>query len=140
LRSEVKLDITRTSLFQRYEAFYLMKRILVVDDNAINRKLAMLMLKKRGWLAEEVDNGQAALERLATEVFDGVLLDIRMPGMDGEEVCRRIRANPAWAGLRLIAYTAHAMESEKQRFIDTGFDMVLIKPITMQNLETVLPD
>jgi len=117
-----------------------MKRILVVDDNAINRKLAMLMLKKRGWLAEEVDNGQAALERLATEVFDGVLLDIRMPGMDGEEVCRRIRANPAWAGLRLIAYTAHAMESEKQRFIDTGFDMVLIKPITMQNLETVLPD
>jgi len=117
-----------------------MKRILVVDDNAINRKLALALLKKRGWTASEVDSGTAALERLTTEDFDGVLLDIRMPGMDGEEVCRRIRANPALAGLRLIAYTAHAMESEIQRFIDTGFDRVLIKPITMQNLQAVLPD
>jgi len=117
-----------------------MKRILVVDDNAINRKLAVAMLKKRGWSAEEVDSGQAALARLASVAFDGVLLDISMPGMDGEEVCRRIRADSKLAGLRLIAYTAHAMESEKQRFLDTGFDMVLIKPITMQNLQVVLPD
>jgi two-component system chemotaxis response regulator CheY len=117
-----------------------MKRILVVDDNAINRKLAVAMLKKRGWLAEEVDSGLAALERLAAVTFDGVLLDISMPGMDGEEVCRRIRADSTLAGLRLIAYTAHAMESEKQRFLDSGFDMILIKPITMQNLQVVLPD
>ena len=117
-----------------------MKRILVVDDNTINRKLAVAMLKKRGWTAEEVDSGQAALLRLAAVAFDGVLLDISMPGMDGEEVCRRIRADSNLAGLRLIAYTAHAMESEKQRFLDTGFDMVLIKPITMQNLQVVLPD
>jgi CheY-like chemotaxis protein len=60
--------------------------------------------------------------------------------MDGEEVCRRIRADSTLAGLRLIAYTAHAMESEKQRFLDSGFDMILIKPITMQNLQVVLPD
>jgi two-component system, chemotaxis family, chemotaxis protein CheY len=117
-----------------------MKRILVVDDNAVNRKLALALLNKRGWEAIEVDSGAAALERLSIDRFDGVLLDIRMPGMDGEEVCRRIRANPALAGLRLVAYTAHAMESEKQRFIDTGFDMVLIKPITMKNLSSVLPD
>jgi CheY-like chemotaxis protein len=117
-----------------------MKSILVVDDNPINRKLAVAMLRKRGWLAEEVDSGLAALARLSEAAFDGVLLDISMPGIDGEEVCRRVRADPALAGLRLIAYTAHAMESEQQRFLETGFDMVLIKPITMQNLRRVLPD
>lgn len=117
-----------------------MKRILVVDDNAINRKLAVAMLKRRGWHADEVDSGSAALHSLAIETYDGVLLDISMPGMDGIEVCRRIRADSRFAGLRLVAYTAHAMESEQQRYLEFGFDEVLVKPITMQNLADVLPD
>lgn len=117
-----------------------MKRILVVDDNAVNRKLALALLKKRGWEADEVDCGTAALERLAVASYDGVLLDISMPGIDGEEVCRRIRANPAHAGLRVVAYTAHAMESEKQRIMSAGFDEILIKPITIQSLLTALPE
>jgi two-component system, chemotaxis family, chemotaxis protein CheY len=120
--------------------FFDMKRILVVDDNAINRKLATALLKKRGWASVEVDSGAAALEALVAGDFDAVLLDIRMPGIDGEEVCRRIRADARWSDLCLVAYTAHALESEKQRFIDTGFDTVLIKPITMQNLVESLPD
>lgn len=117
-----------------------MKRVLVVDDNAINRKLASALLKRRGWLSLEVESGAAALDALVAEHFDAVLLDIRMPGIDGEEVCRRIRADARWAALRLVAYTAHALESDKQRFIDAGFDTVLIKPITMQNLVESLPD
>lgn len=116
-----------------------MKRILVVDDNAVNRKLALALLRKRGWDADEADGGTAALDRLATTNYDGVLLDISMPGIDGEEVCRRIRANPAFAGLRVVAYTAHAMESEKQRIMSAGFDEILIKPITIQSLMTALP-
>lgn len=112
---------------------------LVVDDNAVNRKLAMVLLKRRGWKAEEVDGGQAALDRLAAGSFDSVLLDINMPGMGGEEVCRRIRANSELAGLRVVAYTAHAMESEKQRIMSAGFDDILIKPITIQSLQTALP-
>jgi CheY-like chemotaxis protein len=63
-----------------------------------------------------------------------------MPGIDGEEVCRRIRADGAMAGMRLVAYTAHAMESEKQRFMNVGFDAILTKPITIQTLLSVLPD
>lgn len=117
-----------------------MKRILIVDDNAINRKLAVAILKRRGWRADEVDSGAAALHCLAMEAYDGVLLDISMPGMDGMEVCRRIRADAKLAGLRLVAYTAHAMESEQQRYLELGFDRVLVKPITMQNLVDVLPD
>ncbi|MFZ2217105.1 MAG: response regulator [Rhodoferax sp.] len=117
-----------------------MKRTLVVDDVAINRKLAVALLKKRGWVIEEADDGQAALDQLSAAPFDCVLLDISMPGMDGEEVCRRIRANPAWAGLRVVAYTAHAMESDKQRLLGVGFDYVLVKPITMQALLLALPE
>lgn len=117
-----------------------MSRTLVVDDIAVNRKLAVALLRRRGWTVEEVDNGQAALERLASGEFDSVLLDINMPGIDGEEVCRRIRANSAWGSLRVVAYTAHAMESEKQRIMSAGFDEILIKPITMQSLQLALPD
>lgn len=100
----------------------------------------MALLKKRGWVTEEADGGQAALDQLSAAPFDNVLLDISMPGMDGEEVCRRIRANPAWAGLRVVAYTAHAMESDKQRLMKAGFDDVLIKPITVQSLLLALPE
>lgn len=117
-----------------------MKRILVVDDNAVNRKLAIAFLKRNGWQTIEADSGAAALACLSVEVFDSVLLDISMPGMDGTEVCKRIRADSALNGLRLIAYTAHAMESDRQRYLDMGFDRVLVKPITMQSLLDVLPD
>ena len=118
-----------------------MKRTLVVDDNAVNRKLAVALLKRRGWATEEAENGKAALQRLAESApFDCVLLDISMPEMDGEEVCRRIRATPAWAHIRVVAYTAHAIESEKQRIMSAGFDCILVKPITAQELNRALPD
>lgn len=116
-----------------------MKRVLIVDDNEINRRLAVALLKKRGWETEEAESGGAALARLAAAPFDCVLLDISMPGMDGEEVCRRIRANPALAGLRVIAYTAHAMASEKTRILQAGFDDILVKPITSNSLAAVFP-
>jgi CheY-like chemotaxis protein len=117
-----------------------MRRTLVVDDNAVNRKLAVALLKRRGWHTEEAESGLKALQMLENGVFDSVLLDISMPELDGEEVCRRIRAHANWAGLRVVAYTAHAMESEKQRIMQAGFDDIVIKPITSQTLLRVLPD
>ena len=117
-----------------------MKRVLVVDDNATNRKLAAALLKKQGWEVAEADNGQAAIDALAHSSFDAVLLDISMPGMDGEEVCRRIRANGALTGLRVVAYTAHAMAHEKQQIMSAGFDDILIKPVTMAALQAALAD
>lgn len=117
-----------------------MKRVLVVDDNIVNRKLASAMLKKRGWAVEEADNGFCALEKLAAGVFDHVLLDISMPGMDGEEVCRRIRANTQTCHLHVVAYTAHALESEKASIMAAGFDDIIIKPMTLEMLNSKLPD
>lgn len=117
-----------------------MKKVLVVDDNAVNRKLAVALLKRRGMHVEEAESGAAALELLKVSHFDVVLLDISMPVMDGKEVCQIIRSTPAWAGLQVVAYTAHAMASERQSIMAAGFDDLLVKPISGQDLLRVLPD
>ena len=113
-------------------------RVLVVDDNSSNRRLAMAFVKRLGFVVEEVEDGAAALERLAASPFDVVFLDISMPGMSGEEVLARLRADPRFAGLHVIAYTAHALHEEKQRLIDAGFDDLLIKPISLKAVESAL--
>lgn len=117
-----------------------MRSVLVVDDNLVNRKLAVALLQRRGMQTEEAENGVVALTKLASGQFDSVLLDISMPLMDGEEVCRHIRANAGWSSMRVIAYTAHAMESERSRIMASGFDDLLIKPISILDLLRVLPD
>jgi two-component system, chemotaxis family, chemotaxis protein CheY len=114
------------------------KRVLVVDDNAINRKLAVAFVTRLGMVAEEVDSGSAALDKLGANHFDIVLLDISMPVMSGEEVLARLRADVKFKGLRVIAYTAHALPEEKQGLVDAGFDDLLIKPINLKTVESVL--
>jgi CheY-like chemotaxis protein len=117
-----------------------MRKVLVVDDNMVNRKLASAMLKKRGWQIEEAEDGASALTRLEAGGIDYVLLDISMPGMNGEEVCRRIREMEATRNLHVVAYTAHAMESEKQRIMSAGFNDIVIKPVSIQELLSKFPD
>jgi two-component system chemotaxis response regulator CheY len=117
-----------------------MRSILIVDDNAVNRKLAAALLKRRGMRVEEAESGVLALEMLQLNRYDTVLLDISMPVMDGKEVCRMIRSTPNLAALRVIAYTAHAMESERQSIMAPGFDDLLVKPISSQDLLRVVPD
>lgn len=114
------------------------KKILVVDDNMINRRLAIAFVSRLGYATEQAEDGPTALAKLAAEPFDLVLLDISMPGMSGEEVLAAIRGDVRFSGLRVIAYTAHALPEEKQRLIDTGFDDLLIKPITLGAVEGVL--
>ncbi len=116
-----------------------MRKVLVVDDNAVNRKLAVALLKRRGIYVQEAESGSLALEMLQQDGYDTVLLDISMPVMDGKEVCRLIRANSELVALRVIAYTAHAMESERQSIMSAGFDDLLLKPISGQDLRRVLP-
>lgn len=117
------------------------RRVLVVDDVMLNRKLAMVLLGKLGWQALEVDGGQAAIDWLCNHpAVDLVLLDISMPDLSGEEVCQKLRANPAFASLKIVAYTAHAGQTDIDRFLITGFNAVLIKPISMQRLKDVVTD
>ena len=115
------------------------RRILVVDDVLVNRKLATVIFTKLGWQVSEVDGGNAALAWLTSNPpVDLVLLDISMPDLDGEDVCKQLRANPAFATLTILAYTAHAMQVDVDRFLANGFNAVLIKPISMQRLKEVV--
>lgn len=115
-----------------------MKLALVVDDNAVNRKLAVALLQRRGWQVVEADNGQIGLDRLSHQPFSLVLLDIVMPVLDGEATCRRIRAHAPWADLPVIAYTANATPAQCAHYLASGFSAVLSKPLTAAELEHAL--
>jgi CheY-like chemotaxis protein len=83
----------------------------------------------------------AALDWLASNpAVDVLLLDISMPDLCGEAVCRQLRANPAFDSLKIVAYTAHAGSDDSQRFLANGFNAVLIKPISSQRLKDVLAE
>jgi CheY-like chemotaxis protein len=114
-----------------------MPSVLVVDDNIANRMLASRLLKRSGWDVAEAADGQEALDYLGSATVDLILLDISMPGLSGEEVCEQVRRDLG-RGPKIVAYTAHAMPEEQQRFIDHGFDAVLIKPISRDQLNATL--
>jgi CheY-like chemotaxis protein len=115
------------------------RRVLVVDDVLINRRLATTIFAKLGWQTADADGGIVALEWLASNpAVDLILLDISMPDLCGEDLCRQLRTNPAFAELPIVAYTAHAMQVDIDRFLVSGFNAVLIKPITMQSLKDVV--
>lgn len=115
------------------------KRILVVDDTPLNLKLAAAFLKRGGWEVAEAIDGMTAMDLLASDPeFDALLLDISMPGMSGEELCRAVRADARTADLPIIAYTAHALVEERERIMSAGFDDIVVKPAAMATLLAVL--
>ena len=115
------------------------RHVLIVDDVLVNRKLATAIFRKLGWKSSDVDGGNAAFDwLLANHSVDLVLLDISMPDLSGELVCQQLRANPAFATLPIVAYTAHAMQIDIDRFLANGFDGVLIKPISVQDMNQLV--
>ena len=110
---------------------------LVVDDDTANRMIARKMLAKLGFTVAEADCGTAALDHLAGHQVTLVLLDISMPGLSGEDVCRAIRQR--WGdALKVVAYTAHNLPEERRRFQECGFDGLLVKPINTSRLTAAL--
>ena len=107
--------------------------ILVVDDLAPNTKLMDAVLTPRGFTVHTAASGEEALRWLSTQVPDLVLLDILMPGMDGYETCRRIRANPATSFLPVVMVTASGAE-QKLRAIEAGADDFVTKPFEQAEL------
>lgn len=110
------------------------QRALVVDDIPSNRLIAEAMLKQLGWSVLLAADGREALRVLEANKLDLVLLDISMPGMSGMEVCQKIRENSALVDLPVIAYTAHAQPEDRRSFIASGFNDVLIKPVSRDTL------
>ena len=108
-------------------------RILVVDDTPENVRLLDAVLSPRGYVVDTAASGAEALERLATQPPDLVLLDVVMPEMDGYEVCRHIRATPSTEMLPVIMITASALD-EKRRALDAGADDFVTKPFDQDEL------
>ena len=114
------------------------KKVLVVDDNATGRELVRESLNDYVSFIDEASNGREALEKIRVTRPDLVLLDIQMPEMDGYEVLREIRGDPALKGLRVIALTAFAMRYDRERALAAGFDDYLTKPVTTAQLKEQL--
>ena len=114
-------------------------RALIVDDNEINRRVARAALEPRGLEVIEGASGEEALEILANETVDFVLLDVHMPGMSGPETLKHIRESHApWSIVPVIALTADAMAGDRERYLKMGMDEYLSKPILERELLTVL--
>ncbi|MBN8479473.1 MAG: response regulator [Burkholderiales bacterium] len=111
-----------------------MARVLVVDDNPLNANLAKLQLQRAGHAVETAPGAQAALARIEGAPFDVVVTDISMPGMSGIDLLDAIRANTAHAELRVVAHTAFAMPAQQSQFLRAGFDAIVVKPSTRDQL------
>jgi CheY-like chemotaxis protein len=109
--------------------------ILLAEDNAVNQKLALLMLERLGYYASVAGNGVEVLEALHRQHFDVVLMDVQMPDMDGLEATRRIRAEfPVEVQPRIIAMTANAMKEDRAICLTSGMDDTISKPIQVKRL------
>ena len=121
------------------------KRLLLVEDNALNREIAMEILKEAGFLVDTAEDGAEAVERMeqaAPGQYDLILMDIQMPRMDGYEATRQIRALPdaAKAGIPIFAMTANAFEEDRQNALKAGMDGHIAKPLDIPHLLQVLAD
>jgi CheY-like chemotaxis protein/HPt (histidine-containing phosphotransfer) domain-containing protein len=114
-------------------------RILVVEDNAVNQQLVLLMLQKVGYRADVAGNGVEALEALERQPYDAVLMDVEMPEMDGLEATRRIHESLSRERRpHIIAVTANAMQGERELCIQAGMDDYIAKPIHIDELTAAL--
>lgn len=111
-------------------------KILVAEDNAVDRTLAVRLLEKRGYTVETVESGKAVLDVLTRHAFDVILMDIQMPEMDGLQATVAIRDHERIIGRRvpIIAMTAYAMSGDKERCLAAGMDRYVPKPLNVQHL------
>ena len=111
-----------------------MPKILLVEDNEMNRDMLSRRLEKRGYtLAIAVDGG-AGLAAARSELPDLILMDMSLPVIDGWEATRQLKADPATAAIPVIALTAHAMDSDRQKALEAGCDDFDTKPVELARL------
>jgi two-component system cell cycle response regulator DivK len=108
-----------------------MTKVLVVEDSHYNMELVVEVLDDMGFMTAGVTNGSEAIKNTETEVYDLVLMDIELPGMDGITIQTILRNNPKYKTIPIIALTAYAMKGDKERFLAAGFNDYISKPINI---------
>jgi len=112
-------------------------RILLVEDNRVNQRVAQMFLERLGYDVTTAEHGGRALEIMGAKGFDLVFMDVQMPVMDGFEAVARIRARPEWNAIPVIAMTAHAMKGDRERCLEAGMDDYVTKPLKTERLKRV---
>ncbi len=111
-----------------------MSKILIAEDNAVNRELLRELLEMRGHTVAEACDGEEALRMIERTQPDLLLLDIGMPLLDGFGVMRKIRESPQFASLPVVAVTAYAMQGDREKILSSKFDGYLSKPVNARSL------
>lgn len=113
-------------------------RILVAEDDPFNQRVLLEMLKKMGYRASAVADGTEVLKALETHPYDIILMDIKMPRMDGVKATHEIRKRWPDSGTKIVAITAYAMPGDKERFLSAGMNDYIAKPVARDNLARIL--
>jgi CheY-like chemotaxis protein len=117
------------------------RRILVVDDNAINRRVARTFLEQSGYEIEEAHDGNHALEKLDGSVFDLALMDIHMPELDGQRAFEQLRAGKSPnKDIPVIALTADSMRGDREKYLARGFSGYVSKPVDQRSILSVVEE
>jgi DNA-binding response OmpR family regulator len=112
----------------------MVKRVLIVDDEP-NIVLSLeFLMQREGYQVATAADGEAALEALAAQAPDLVILDVMLPKMNGFDVCRHIRADPRWKGVRILMLTARGRETEVAKGLGLGADLYVTKPFSTKEL------
>ncbi len=116
------------------------KKILIVEDNPQNMKIALMVLRPHGYTLLEATDGDEALEMAVSNKPDLILMDMQLPKVSGLEVTKRLRQMPGFSHIPIIAVTAYAMKGDDERIIKAGCDAYLPKPINTRELPRVVSE
>ena len=116
------------------------KKILIVEDNPQNMKIALMVLRPHGYTLLEATDGNEALEIAVSNKPDLILMDMQLPKVSGLEVTKRLRQMPGFSHIPIIAVTAYAMKGDDERIIKAGCDAYLPKPINTRELPRVVSE
>ena len=128
----------REEALQKHCAALAGAHVLLVEDNPINQEVASVLLSRAEIVVRVVNNGREAIDMLARERFDAVLMDCQMPVMDGYAATRELRGHPEWRDLPVIAMTANAMVGDRERVLAAGMNDHIAKPINVTEMFATL--
>ena len=114
------------------------EKILIVEDDRISQKMVRDALQAGGYETAEAESGEAALKKVAEHTPDLILMDIRLPGIDGLETTRRLKADPQTAAIPIVAVTAHAMPEDESIIREAGCEAYMPKPLRFSSLMSLV--